>query len=285
MLTRVLLLAVIPLVLFAGNSSKRAVAVRTMDAPRIDGRLDEPAWQLAKPETEFWQQNPAEGEPATQRTEVRFLYDGDALYVSCMMYDRDPSKIVARLARRDDEVVSDWISIRIDSYHDHQTAFEFTVNAAGVKTDIIQFSDGAEEDDSWDAVWDVETAITDQGWIAEYKIPFQALRFSGEETKEWGLQIVRHIARDSEVQHWALIRRSESGWVSRFGHLTGIENIAPPSGVQIIPYGVASGRFLPKSPSHPAGREFATDAGFDLKYQHGSGLTIDATFNPDFGQV
>lgn len=285
MLTRVLMLAVIPLVLFAGNSSKRAVAVRTMDAPRIDGRLDEPAWQLAKPETEFWQQNPAEGEPATQRTEVRFLYDGEALYVSCMMYDRDPSKIVARLARRDDEVVADWISIRIDSYHDQQTAFEFTVNAAGVKTDIIQFSDGAEEDNSWDAVWDVETAITDQGWIAEYKIPFQALRFSGEDTKEWGLQIIRHIARDSEVQHWALIRRSESGWVSRFGHLTGIENIAPPSGVQLIPYGVGSGRFLPKSPAHPDGREFATDAGFDLKYQHGSGLTIDATFNPDFGQV
>ncbi|MEX0737170.1 MAG: DUF5916 domain-containing protein, partial [Bacteroidota bacterium] len=285
MLTRVLMLAVIPLVLLAGNSSKRAVALRTMDAPRIDGRLDEPAWQLAKPETEFWQQNPAEGEPATQRTEVRFLYDGDALYVSCMMYDRDPSKIVARLARRDDEVVSDWISIRIDSYHDHQTAFEFTVNAAGVKSDIIQFGDGAEEDNSWDAVWDVETAITDQGWIAEYKIPFQALRFSGEDTKEWGLQIIRNIARDSEVQHWALIRRSESGWVSRFGHLTGIENIAPPSGVQIIPYGVASGRFLPKSPAYPEGREFASDAGFDLKYQHGSGLTIDATFNPDFGQV
>jgi hypothetical protein len=279
------MLAVIPLALLAGNNPKRAVAVRTMDAPRIDGRLDEPVWQLAKPETEFWQQNPAEGEPATQRTEVRFLYDGEALYVSCMMYDRDPSKIVARLARRDDEVVADWISIRIDSYHDQQTAFEFTVNAAGVKTDIIQFSDGADEDDSWDAVWDVETAITGQGWIAEYKIPFQALRFSGDDTKEWGLQIIRNIARDSEVQHWALIRRSESGWVSRFGHLTGIENIAPPSGVQIIPYGVGSGRFLPKSPAHPDGREFATDAGFDLKYQHGSGLTIDATFNPDFGQV
>lgn len=279
------MVALLPVLVAAGSNPKRAVAVRISEPPRIDGKLDEPVWQLARPEAEFWQQNPVEGEPATQKTEVRFLYDDHALYVSCMMFDRDPSKIVARLARRDDEVVADWISIRIDSYHDHQTAFEFTVNAAGVKTDIIQFNDGGDEDNSWDAVWDVETAITEQGWVAEYKIPFQALRFSGEGSKEWGLQIIRHIARDSEVQHWALIKRSESGWVSKFGHLSGIENIAPPAGVQIIPYTVGSGRFLPRSPSHPDGREFATDAGFDLKYQHGSGLTIDATFNPDFGQV
>lgn len=285
MLMCVLMLAVVPLLLSAGNNPKKAVAARTTVAPRIDGRLDEPEWQLAKPETEFWQQNPAEGEPATQKTEVRFLYDAEALYVSCMMEDRDPSKIMARLARRDDEVVTDWVSVRIDSYHDHQTAFEFTVSAAGVKIDILQFNDGDDEDDSWDAVWDVETAITNRGWIAEYKIPFQALRFSGEEVREWGLQIVRHIARDSEVQHWALIKRSESGWVSKFGHLTGIENIAPPAGVQVIPYSVGSGRFLPKSRSYPHGRDITGDAGFDLKYQHGSGLTVDATFNPDFGQV
>ena len=275
----------VPIVLLAGSNPKKAVAVRTPVPPRIDGVLDESEWKLAKPETEFTQQDPVEGAPASMPTEIRILYDDEALYFGCTMYDPEPSKIVARLARRDDEIISDAISIRLDTYHDHQTDFEFTINAAGVKVDIVQYNDGRDEDVSWDVVWDVQTMINDKGWVAEVKIPYKALRFPQQESYDWGFQVYRRIARTNENQHWVLIRKSESGLASKFGHLVGIEHIPAPTNLELIPYAVGSGRFLPKSQSHPKGRDLAADAGFDFKYRPGSGLTIDATFNPDFGQV
>ncbi|MGH2567640.1 MAG: DUF5916 domain-containing protein, partial [Bacteroidota bacterium] len=260
------------------------MAVRTPVAPRIDGILDEPEWRLAQPVTDFTQRDPDEGKPATERTEIRILYDNEALYFGCMMYDAEPSKIVARLLRRDDETESDLISIRIDSYHDHQTAFEFTILASGVKVDILQYNDAESEDASWDPVWDVETRRTDEGWVAEASIPFHALRFAEQREYEWGIQFIRLIPRKQEHDYWVLIRKSESGFVSKFGHLVGLQAISNPSNLEVIPYAVSSNRFLPISPSYPNGRDFAGNAGFDLKFRPGW-LTIDATINPDFGQV
>ncbi len=278
------LLFIIPLLLYAGNNPKQAVAVRTPVAPTIDGILNEPEWILAQPVTDFTQRDPREGEPATERTEIRILYDNEALYFGCTMYDSDPSKIVARLARRDDEVESDVISIRIDSYHDHQTAFEFTVLASGVKVDILQYNDGRSEDESWDPVWDVRTRLTSEGWVAEIRIPFSILRFPDRHEHEWGIQFIRRISRKQERDHWALVRKRESGFVSRFGHLVGLRDIPVPTNLEFIPYGVSSNRFLPKSPTYPEGRDYTANAGFDLKYRPGW-LTVDATVNPDFGQV
>jgi len=269
----------------AGNNPRKAIAVRTPVAPKIDGVLDEPEWKLAKPEKDFLQQDPNEGAPGTMPTEFRILYDDEAIYFGCTMDDPDPSKIIARLVRRDDEVLSDNISIRIDTYHDHQTNFEFTISAAGVKVDILQYGDGQSEDASWDAVWDVKTRITDRGWIAEVKIPFRVLRFPQRESYEWGLQLYRRIARLNELQMWALRSKSEGGHASKFGHLVGIERIPTPSNVDLIPYALADGRFVPQSQSYPSGREIKPNAGLDLKYRPGNGLTVDATINPDFGQV
>jgi hypothetical protein len=269
----------------SGNNSKSAKAVRTTVVPRIDGNLNEPAWKLAEPISDFTQQDPDEGAPASQRTEIRILYDDDAIYFGCTMYDTEPSKIVGRLARRDDQPVSDVLSICLDTYHDHQTCFEFIINAAGLKADILQYNDGVDLDKTWDAVWDAKTSITGEGWVAEIKIPFHALRFSRQEIYEFGLQVIRRIARNNERQMWALVRKSESGFVSKFGLLTGIENLRPSANLQIIPYVVGSGRFVPKSPSFPSGHDFSPNAGFDFKFRPGSGLTIDATINPDFGQV
>jgi len=269
----------------AGNNPKSVAAVRTPVAPRIDGSLTEPEWKLAKPISDFTQQDPDEGAPASQRTEIRILYDNEAIYFGCTMYDTAASQIVGRLARRDDQPVSDVLSICLDTYHDHQTCFEFIVNAAGLKADILQYNDGVDLDKSWDAVWDARTSITDGGWVAEIKIPFHALRFSQQEILEFGLQVIRRIARNNERQLWAMIRKSESGFISKFGHLVGIEKLPPSANLQIIPYAVGSGRFEPKSPSYPNGHEFSSNGGFDLKYRPGSGLTIDATINPDFGQV
>ncbi|MBI4419116.1 MAG: carbohydrate binding family 9 domain-containing protein [Ignavibacteriales bacterium] len=275
----------LPSLVPAGSGSKRVTAVRVDNAPRIDGVLNESEWSLTRPATGFLQYLPLEGQPGTQPTEVRIMYDSEALYVGVTMFDADPSAIVARLARRDDQVESDWFSVRFDSYHDHQTAFEFTVNAAGVKIDILIANDGREEDASWDVVWESEVQITPEGWTAELRIPFKVLRFSDAESQEWGVQFIRYISRLYEVQHWVLIGKSESGFVSKFGHLEGLSGLPGPSRIELLPYAVGSNRFAPRSLSVPSGREFTSNLGMDAKIRPSSSLTIDATFNPDFGQV
>ena len=282
---RLLLLLIIPAIIIAGSNPKTAFAVRTVTPPTIDGRLNEPEWQRAKPETTFVQFQPIEGSQPNEKTEIRFLYDDNALYVGCRMNDPDPSKILARLARRDDQVESDYVSLRIDSYNDNQTDFEFTVSAAGVKTDILEFDDGARQDASWDVVWDVKTSIDEQGWIAEIRIPFQTLRFNPENEYDWGLQIVRIVSRTQEQLHWALVRKSENGWASKFGHLKGMNNIQTSTAVEFLPYVVASEKTSPASTGNPNSSEYSSSAGFDLKYRPSVAITVDATFNPDFGQV
>ena len=272
-------------VLNAGTGGKSITASRTPVQPRIDGFLSESEWNSARIAGGFVQYLPLEGQPATQPTEIRILFDEEALYIGATMFDSDPSGIVARLARRDDEVESDWISVRLDSYHDHQTAFEFTVNAAGIKTDILIADDGREEDASWDVVWETEVQVTSSGWTAEMRIPFNVLRFPEKTEQEWGVQFIRYISRLYEVQHWVLIGKSESGSVSKFGHLTGLANIRRPGQIEVLPYVVGGNRFLPGSPGFPDGNDFTSNAGFDLKIRPSSSLTIDATFNPDFGQV
>jgi len=157
------LLLLLPLAAIAGKNPRTVHAVRTSIPPVIDGRLAEPEWHHASPAADFTQIDPREGEPASRRTEVRVLFDDEAVYFACKMYDDEPSAITARLSRRDDLVESDNVSICLDTFHDLQTNFAFIVNAAGVKTDLLQFNDGQNEDLSWDAVWDVQTAIMDDG--------------------------------------------------------------------------------------------------------------------------
>ncbi len=271
--------------LLAGSNPKTARAARTPTPPLIDGFMNEPVWALAPAITDFVQSEPVEGAAPSQQTEVRFLYDDDALYISATMFDTEPSGIVARLARRDDEIESDFISFRIDSYHDYQTAYEFTVNAAGVKVDILQYDDGAREDVSWDAVWDVETRIGEDGWTAEIRIPLSMLRFNDAEEQEWGLQIVRGITRNNERLYWTMIGKAESGWVSKFGRLRGIEGVKSRQSLEVLPYGLIESSALTVRPDRAAVHRNSINAGVDVKYRPSSALTIDATFNPDFGQV
>jgi hypothetical protein len=209
-------LLLVPCFAPAGSNPKTAVAVRTPVPPTIDGVLDEPEWKLAKPITDFVQFLPNEGSKPTENTEVRILYDDHALYFGCTMFDSDPSKIVARLARRDDEVESDYIELLLDSYNDNQTDFEFHINASGTRVDLLGYDDGQEEDYSWDPVWEVKTRITEQGWVAEVRIPFKMLRYSDQSGTEWGLEIIRKISRKKEQTDWVLIRASDNGWAHRF---------------------------------------------------------------------
>jgi len=264
-----------------------AVAVRAEpNAPRIDGRLDDPAWQTAPVFGDFVQKDPNQGEPATQPTEFRVVYTDDAIFIGVRAFDPDPEEIRAQLTRRDQDSPSDWIIVAIDSYHDRRTGFAFFVNPEGVKRDVYLFNDG-ESDESWDAVWDVATTTDDQGWVAEFRIPFSQLRFPAASQHTWGFNVVRVVNRTAEEDHWRLMPKGESSIVSRFGDLVGLQNISPPRRVEVMPYAAASSAFTPEEAGNPfaTGSDYAGRVGADLNIGVTSNLTLSATINPDFGQV
>jgi hypothetical protein len=262
------------------------VAVAARGGPAVDGRLDDPVWQAATPITDFTQRDPHEGQPGTERTEARIAYTDDALYVAIRAYDSHPEAIVAQLTRRDEESPSDWLAIGIDSYRDRRTAFAFFVNPAGVKRDSYLFDD-SNEDYSWDAVWEVATSRDAEGWTAEFRIPFSQLRFPKRDEHQFGFNVYRVIARLNEEQYWRLPPKNQSGMVSRFGDLIGIEGINPPRRVEVMPYAAASGTFDPAEAGNPfqTGRDGRGRTGADMLVGLTSNLTLSATINPDFGQV
>ncbi len=262
-------------------------AVRVQNAPPvIDGRLDDVTWRLASVVTGFVQFDPNEGVAATHDTEVRVLYDDDAIYVAFRAFDPSPESIVALRTRRDQGSGSDRVHVVIDSYFDRRTAFHFAVNAAGMKMDLYRFDD-TNEDIGWDAVWDVATQIDDLGWTAEFRIPLSQLRFSGAPRQDWGINFARDIARYNEASTWAPLSRNDQAIVSRSGILQGLENLAPASRLEVLPYSVMRGKRTPGDPTNPFYRPTtaAMTVGADLKYGVTQNLTLDLTVNPDFGQV
>lgn len=268
-------------------SSPFALASRAVpSAPTIDGKLDDAVWQSAASFSDFTQLEPIEGAPPTEETEVRVLYTDAALYVAIRAWDSNPEQIAAQLTRRDLESPSDWVGVAIDSYHDRRTAFAFMVNPAGVKRDVYFFDDGS-EDDSWDAVWDVGTMQDETGWTAEFKIPFSQLRFPNAEEHRFGFNVYRRINRLNEELFWKVPPKAEPGFVSRFGDLVGIEGIQPPQRIEILPYSVLTGTSEPAERGNPFrdGTNAGAALGGDLKFGLTSNITLDATFNPDFGQV
>jgi hypothetical protein len=258
------------------------------EAPRLDGRLDEAAWQQGRVITDFTQVEPVDGARPSERTEVHIVYDDEALYVGARMYDSDPGEIAGRLGRRDSYTSSDLFRVAIDSYHDHRTAFKFVVNPAGVRVDEVAANDNEHGDGSWDPIWEVATRVDDEGWVAELRIPFSQLRFSTDPVQEWGFNFSREIFRKSEVVSWSWARNTEQGYASLFGHVSGLRDIPQPRRVEALPYVTTKGDFDqgadPSSPFND-GRTGSMGFGVDLKYGLTSDLTLDATVNPDFGQV
>jgi hypothetical protein len=273
-----------PLPVESEHDARPVAIARPTTAPiRIDGQLDEAAWAEAPVYDRFTQIDPQEGAPASQRTEVRVLYDAEALYVGVRLHDS--GEIVGRLGRRDMPLGdSDWFGLMIDSYHDHRTAFGFDVNPAGVRRDEVKVINA--DDNSWDPVWDVATSVDDTGWTAEYRVPFSQLRFSDAEEQTWGVQFERLIGRNREYSVSTFIPKSEQCCVPRYGHLTGLRGIRPGRRLEVLSYTVARGEYV-----DPGQNPFRTDAehglsaGVDVKYRVTSNLTLDATLNPDFGQV
>jgi len=288
-----LALFLMPLIVFSpqvlladatADTLKTATAVRAAGNINLDGDPTEPDWQNPPEITGFRQFEPNEGEACTQKTVVKILYDDEAIYFGCWCYDSEPDKISAILTRRDRWSQSDFISIRIDSHHDHQTAYYFNVNAAGVQRDILLF-DNSNADESWDAVWEANAKVHDWGWTSEFKIPYSALRFVESDSYTWGLQIARYIGRRQEDARWQFTPRSETRGVARYGHLVGLLGIEPPGRVEVMPYLVGTGIYEPETDGNPDGRKAVSDIGLDFKYGLSSAFTLDATINPDFGQV
>ena len=252
---------------------------------KIDGRLTEEVWQLTGV-TGFTQQDPLEGEPATEKTVVWVAYDDEALYVAARMYDRAPDSIVARLGRRDQDLSSDIIGFAIDSYNDKQTGFFFWITPAGAFGDGT-ISNDSRFDDTWDGVWEYGVQMDSLGWSVELRIPFSQLRFTRKEEYVWGFNVMRFIQRKQETSFLVLIPKDSNKGVSLYPPLTGIRNIQPPHRVEIMPYFLSSGQFRRFSPDDPFGRNkrFVGDLGADLKLGLGSNFTLNGTINPDFGQV
>ena len=261
------------------DAVKSITAVRVNPGAKIDGILDEVFWQKAERSGNFTQFQPDEGQPASETTFVRVGYDDEALYVGMEMYDSEPEGIISRLTRRDRYVESDLVNVIIDSHHDHQTAYAFTVFVSGTQKDSYYYND------NWDAVWESATRRTPWGWVTELKIPFHCLRFACEENPLWGFYCSRRIARKNELDRWIYIPESASGFVSHFGHLKGLKNLTPPRRLEILPYVVSYEETEAKNLGNPDGRDFFGNFGFNLKYGLTSNITLDATINPDFGQV
>jgi hypothetical protein len=260
-----------------------AQATLARKAPVIDGRDDDAIWTDAQKITAFRQFDPVEdGEPPFP-TEAKVAYDERYLYVFVRAFDPHPDSIRSYLSRRDTWTTSDRIWVMIDSYHDRRTGYEFGVNPAGVKFDMSIDNDG-NEDSSWDGVWDVATRIDDKGWTAEYRIPLSQLRFPKAATHTFGFSIWRDIGRSSVRTSWPVFRRTKPGMVSQFGELNGLDGIGTPRRLEVTPYTV--GKDLSQSRTDGTfGRSSQMTVGTDVKYGLTSNLTLDATVNPDFGQV
>ncbi|MEM8484953.1 MAG: DUF5916 domain-containing protein [Bacteroidota bacterium] len=262
----------------------------------LDGFLDESAWETATPITNFRQYEPVDGAEASQRTAVKILYGQNSLYVGAMLYDDEPQLIEKTLGRRDDFNRADWFLVSIDAYFEKRTAYVFGVNAAGVQFDAIQSSGGGGGgggnaprgmDPSWDAIWYSDVQATGDGWSVEARIPYSMLRFADAPIQTWGIHFTRRNPRLGEQTEWPYVPRTQrDNLIAQFGALEGIQNIKPRRNIQVSPYTV-TGLFTEED-ENVSGKTASSstfDVGGDLKIGLGPNITLDATINPDFGQV
>ena len=273
------------------DSARKTLRAAARTGPiHIDGRLNEADWARADVATGFVQREPEPNEPESQRTEVRVLVDDGAVYIGARLFDTAPRKIAAQLGRRDsDDLYTDAFHVAIDSYFDRRTAFRFTVTPAGVQGDGLHFND-SNEDENWDAVFASAATIDSAGWSAELRIPLSQLRYSRVspgETRRWGIQFARQIARLGEESMWMPTPPTVRGIVSHFGDLVGIDSLGVPRRLELLPYVSSKLTRVPSAEANALvdATRTAAHAGLDVRYGLPRGLTLTATINPDFGQV
>ena len=264
----------------------RMSATRTSEEIKVDGILDEPVWQSVEPIRQLYQIQPDQGEPATEQTEVRILYDDKKLYFGFIFFD-EMDKIVANDMRRDSRGLrsNDYGFLLLDTYNDQRNAVFFRFTPVGGMEDTAVSNSGASLNTSWDIVWECRCRINEDHWTAEIAIPFSQLRFEKSDVMNWGINFGREIARKQELDAWNEAPKTYGGLAkyrpAYFGTLEGIEGISPSRHLELLPYvlpGASNG-------SSTDGTDGVFDAGLDLKYGVTPNLTADLTFNTDFAQV
>jgi len=263
-------------------------AARATVPPKIDGQVEEREWAQAPPYRDLVASWPKEGAAPSQQTDVRVLYDDTYLYVGIICYDTEPEKIVHALGRRDSTPIADLLEVAIDSSFDRRSAYYFSINASGVLRDALLFGD-INLSDTWDAVWRGAAARRPDGWSAELAIPLAILRFPAAKEQRWGFGVRRTIVRTHETLDTTLLPRSANALVSLFGELKGIVDLKPRPDIELVPYVAARASWRPKysDPTLPKPRllDPSADVGADLRASLFSDLILNATVNPDFGQV
>lgn len=275
---------------YAQAQHRQINAIKSSHAPRIDGILDDSVWQKAPIATDFITNSPEYGKPATAKTEVRVVYDNNAIYIAAYIHD-DPGKIRRQFTARDQEQRADvdFFSVFLDTYRDRQNAFQFLVTSRNVQSDArvspqTESGYGVYGDLSWDAVWDSRVGYLPDGWVVEMKIPYFSIRFSQLAEQEWGIQFLRFSRRLNEISFWNPVDPNISGFANQFGNLSGLQNLVPPLRLSFSPY-ISGGYRSNPSISEGYQNEWLRSGGMDLKYGINESFTLDATLIPDFGQV
>ena len=265
--------------------SRVLTASRAQKPPLLDGRDTDAVWRISDRRADFRTFSPREdGDPAFA-TEVAAAYDDRALYVIVRAFDPRPDSVVRLLSRRDtDGAPNDQIQLFIDSFYDRRSGFEYIVNAAGVKSDYLLFDDTG-FDQSWDGVWDVATHIDSLGWTAEFAIPLQQLRFTDRRSPVFGIMVWRLVGRTGERVSWPEYRASRSGYVSQTGTLGGIRDLQRGASIEASPYALARARSRARQTARRGSVQTEMSGGGDVRYLPRPNVSLDATINPDFGQV
>ena len=287
--------ATLPLSAQSSREQYRIEAILAHDPPAIDGVLDDDAWQIAALIDDFVQQEPDEGAPASERTEVRILYDAAKLYVAVRAYDSEPDALTATEMRRDSERIlnEDNFQLILDTFMDSRSAYMFVTNPLGAQLDQQVFEEGegsrfgfgtSNINRDWDGIWEVAALRVEDGWIAEIAIPMVTLRFPESDPQSWGINLMRNIGRKNEQAFWAPIPRAYGlTRVSLAGTLAGLRDLRQGSDLRVTPSFVGGARRT--TDGGVTDDSFQRDLGVDLRYGVSAGLNLDVTVNTDFAQA
>ena len=261
------------------SNRKTVQAFKLSNSPKVSEMADDTIWQSIPAIDDFRQYLPVHGAPPSFRTEIKIAYDDYAIYVLAKMYDPHPDSILRQLGLRDEKHLNaDMLSIKFDTYNNQMDAYSFTVTASGVQMD------SRESDETYDAVWDSKAQITSEGWIAELKIPYSAIRFAINNSQVWGMQISRNLRRYRETDHWALELQEAKNKLPYWGNLIGIKNIEPPIRLSATPYFMLQAEHF-ANPQSTKDISTSVGGGLDLKYGINESFTLDLSLLPDFSQV
>ncbi|GGE95310.1 DUF5916 domain-containing protein [Hymenobacter cavernae] len=263
---------------------RQLTALRITQAPKLDGVLNEAVWREAPIATKFIQNRPNPGPPEQHPTEVRVLYDDVALYVGAVMHDVAPDSIFRELGQRDDLGNTDFFAIFLDTYRDKINGYGFFITPGGVQLDA-RYSPAGGEDFAWNAVWESQTTLQGNDWVAELRIPYSAIRFSAAAEQVWGLNFMRQRKSTNQGFFWNEVKPETDGFVNQWGELSGLRDLKPPLRLSLTPYVSTYLNHYPYQEQGTRNTSTSFNGGADLKYGINESFTLDATLVPDFGQV